>query len=322
MDPKILYIGTPYTGLDYLSDSVFHGMRSLLGELVVDAIKINYMYNSFPKEDLANVYGKGFTLGAKLPDILIDRSDIEHKIKSKYFNFIMIGAPYRSNGMDQLIKLACNYYDPSKIIVFNGNDSHQGQQTPPNINAIHFLRERFTDDFTIPISFSIPKEIIVNEIVKKDIELMPMIPGRRETYTYNTEEEYYSAYRHSMFGLTWKKGGWDCLRHYEILSQGCIPLFLDIMHLPKTMMINFPRNHIEYILDSAVKIEGYNKHMEFQYNSQLNIENLNFLNMKFVDPNSYGYYDIANKLLEHTKQYLTTEYAAKYVLNVINNKHI
>jgi hypothetical protein len=45
---------------------------------------------------------------------------------------------------------------------------------------------------------------------------------------YNTEEEYYNEYKKSYFAITTKKCGWDCMRHYEILANGCIPYFLNI----------------------------------------------------------------------------------------------
>ena len=38
----------------------------------------------------------------------------------------------------------------------------------------------------------------------------------------------------SLFALTFKKAGWDCLRHLEILSAGCLPLFTDIVNCPKS----------------------------------------------------------------------------------------
>jgi hypothetical protein len=30
-----------------------------------------------------------------------------------------------------------------------------------------------------------------------------------------------------------KKGGWDCLRHYEIIGNGCMPYFENIEKCPK-----------------------------------------------------------------------------------------
>jgi hypothetical protein len=41
--------------------------------------------------------------------------------------------------------------------------------------------------------------------------------------------------------LTWKKGGWDCLRHYEILANGAIPIFEGFDDCPPDTMTSFPK---------------------------------------------------------------------------------
>lgn len=314
---KVLYIGTP-TNSDFMSDCIFHGLRNILGTDVIDATKIDYMYESFPTENLKNFHGSGFTLSRKLQDEPIDRTDIVGKIRSKYFDYVIYGASHRNYGLD-FLELVIETYPPNKIIFINGSDSDRARFQPPliTLNGIHFLRERFVEDNSHPISFAIPKEIIVDNISEKEYYLMPLVPGVGETYVYPDEHAYYQAYQKSLFGLTWKKAGWDCLRHYEILSQGCLPLFLDIHHLPTTMMKLFPRTQIEQLLDVAIKIEGYSKYMNFDYNERITITNVNFSDIEFIHPESYGYYEIANEVLNYTKQYLTTEYQAKYLLNII-----
>lgn len=314
---KILYIGTP-TSSDFMSDCLFHGLRNVLGLDVVDAIKIDYMYDSCPLNILNNFHGRGFTLARKLRDESVDRTDIPSKIRTKYFDYVIYGASFREYALN-FLELVVDHYPPSRIVFVNGSDSERGTIQPKLINlpGIHFLRERLTDDESYPISFSIPKEIIVNEVSDKEYYLMPLVPGVGETYTYPDEQSYYDAYKKSLFGLTWKKAGWDCLRHYEILSQGCLPLFLDISHLPHTLMKTFPRHDIESLLDVAVKIHGYSKDMQFDYNERITITNVDFSAIDFINPDEYGYYDIAYELLNYTKKYLTTEYQAQYVLDII-----
>lgn len=320
---KILYIGTP-TSSDYMSDSLFHGMRSIMGEDVIDGIKIGYMYDDCPIHELNKHHGKGFSLARRLKDDGIDRTDIISKIKAKYFDYIIYGASFRHYALD-FLELVISVYPPSRIAFINGSDSQRGTVQPTLINlpGVHFLRERLTDDHTHPISFAIPKEIIVDTIAEKEYYLMPLVPGVKSTYIYSNEIEYHNAYKSSLFGLTWKKAGWDCLRHYEILSQGCVPLFIDIHHLPTSLMKTFPRQQVNKLLDVAIKIDGYKKDMQFYYGEEhspvdMAITNIDFSTMEFMDPNSYGYYDIANNLLEHTKRYLTTEYLAKQVIDVLN----
>lgn len=323
--PKILFFGTP-AGVDYQSDCLFHGLRELLGESVVDADRINYMYDDVNPAGKSSMYGMGFTLPGRLSStVLIDRTDIVNKIKNKYFDFVMFGATHRNDSMYLVNEVLANY-EPNKIVFINGYDAYNGtpDHNPPPYKGIHFVRERYVDDDTLPISVSTPKENVVKHVPTKTRNLMPIIPGvpwfskSRETYVYNTEQEYYDAYKESFFGLTWKKAGWEALRHYEILSQGCVPLFLDIAHIPTTTLIHFPKKQVERVLDVAVKIKNYSKTMEFEYHG-CTIQNIDFFtDIQFNNPESYGYYDIANELLEYTRTYLTTEFTAKYVLDSIN----
>jgi hypothetical protein len=297
-----------------MADSILHGLRSLLGNDVVDAIKIRHMYTDYT-DDLNLMHGKGFTLSKTLTDD-VDREDITSKIISKYFDYIIYGASQRTDSL-QYLDLVSEIYSPNKIVFINGADSWRGTVEPTliNKNGIHFLREKLINGSAFPISFSIPKDLIVKSVPEKTYYLMPLVPGVESTYIYPTQQSYYKQYQDSLFGLTWKKAGWDCLRHYEILSQGCLPLFLDIAHLPSTIMTTFPRVQVERLLETAVKIKNYTKDMTFLYDDNITISNVDFSTIEFKDLNSYGYFDIANNLLEYTKNYLTTEYQAKYILD-------
>ena len=53
----------------------------------------------------------------------------------------------------------------------------------------------------------------------------------------------------SFFGLTWKKGGWDCLRHLELLASGCLPLFTDIARAPRGVLALYPKRVFQLLLD-------------------------------------------------------------------------
>ena len=56
---------------------------------------------------------------------------------------------------------------------------------------------------------------------------MTDLGGSRYHHKFTVEEEYYDDLSSSWFGLTCKKGGWDCLRHYEIMAAGSLLLFKD-----------------------------------------------------------------------------------------------
>jgi hypothetical protein len=83
----------------------------------------------------------------------------------------------------------------------------------------------------------------VPTIENKKYVISPLIPGNTTNYLFGAGEEakYYDMYRESLFAITKKKGGWDCLRHYEILAAGCIPIFEDLNNCPRDTLMSFPK---------------------------------------------------------------------------------
>lgn len=55
-----------------------------------------------------------------------------------------------------------------------------------------------------------------------------------DRYVFDTEADYYADLRRSRFGVTTKRAGWDCLRHYELAANGCVPCFRDLDRKPPT----------------------------------------------------------------------------------------
>lgn len=100
-----------------------------------------------------------------------------------------------------------------------------------------------------PLPYCIPDELVVdhNVLTKKTRKVASLIPGESSTYTFGVgdQDKYYEMYQTSLFAHTKKKGGWDCLRHYEILANGCIPIYEDLEHCPKSMMTTFPKELIQ-----------------------------------------------------------------------------
>lgn len=93
-----------------------------------------------------------------------------------------------------------------------------------------------------PITFSIPEEKIVSAIPTKTRLLAILNPSDPGTYVYTDEHSYYQGYRESYFALTMKKRGWDCIRHYEIMANGCIPVFEDIESCPIETLTYLPKD--------------------------------------------------------------------------------
>lgn len=94
-----------------------------------------------------------------------------------------------------------------------------------------------------PISFSYPRNITVDsgELEKRGF-ICPTFPGHR--YRFDAEDQYLDNYRGYEFGLTHKKGGWDCFRHLEIMFAGAVPFMPDARHIPQGTMVHYPKAFI------------------------------------------------------------------------------
>jgi hypothetical protein len=91
------------------------------------------------------------------------------------------------------------------------------------------------------ISFSIPLSKIVNSLPQKsklftrhivDEEVAKRVEGSATSYAFENEEHYYQDIQASKFGITTKRSGWDCLRHYEIAANGAVMCFKDLDKKP------------------------------------------------------------------------------------------
>jgi hypothetical protein len=91
------------------------------------------------------------------------------------------------------------------------------------------------------IGFSLPAEKIVAEPPgDKDRQLASHVVdpevaarlGKATSYAFADEADYYADLRRSRFGVTTKRAGWDCLRHYEQAANGCVPAFRDLDRKP------------------------------------------------------------------------------------------
>lgn len=149
----------------------------------------------------------------------------------------------------------------------------------------------------LPLSFSIPESKILRTIPEKELDFAPLIPGNLETYIYDKEEDYYKDYQRSYFAITYKKAGWDCMRHYEILANGCIPYFIDLDTCDPDTMHLLPRK----LILEAMNLDGV---------SYLKIDHEKFDRDK--------YFEILTKLLEYTREHLSTKSMARYLLKAIN----
>lgn len=143
-----------------------------------------------------------------------------------------------------------------------------------------------------PISFSFPEQKIRPLRIEEKTDLLcSIIPGKHETYIWN-EKDYYDAIEKSYFVRTNKKAGWDCMRHYEILGAGSVPLFTDIEHAPEKVMFQLPR--------------------ELLYEANVLYHNMSLSGI--TDEYKEQYQDLCQRFRAHFEQHLTCRRMAEYVL--------
>ena len=248
-EPRILYI-SPGNFPDYQNDCIFHGLKSLLGDSVVDAFPPWYMYEPTEQNQMNYkcLYGKGFTLYGLLKfSEAIDRTDIAAKIRSKYFDLVIYGSVHRSQ---KFLFDVLTHYPEDRICFVDGEDSADLYRLVVG-RGRYFKRELLehwissgTSLKMLPIGFGIPKEKIVATVPKKERVVAHIDPRDKATYIYDNEVDYYKGYQDSCFGITTKKAGWDCMRHYEILANGCFPIFLDLPQFPASVMTHYPKHQM------------------------------------------------------------------------------
>ena len=163
------------------------------------------------------------------------------KIRSKFYDKIIYGSIHRdSSYIDEI----CKIYTKDKIIFLDGED-HTNIIFDLVDKGRYFKRELIENNIDIfPISFAIPEEKIIKKYPNKEKLFGTVVPGDLKTYKFNSEDEYYCDYAKSYYGITYRKGGWDCMRHYEILGAYTIPCFHKLEDCPKNIMVNFPKKLI------------------------------------------------------------------------------
>lgn len=277
---------------EYLDDGILHGMRARFGADVVDYPRMWWMYaNSFGegKNDLTSITARGFTYYGQLHDDDIDRSDIELKIRYGWFDLIIAHSWYPS----PLLHLILEYTPKHKLAWMDGRDETAIMSWAMNYGK-YFKRELIQETPHIrPVSFAFPDHKIQIPIDKTGV-LSPLIPGDVKTYIYDTEQSYYDQYNRSLFGITMKKNGWDCLRHYEIMGARCVPWFIDLQDCPQTICTTLPR-------DLLMKVKPFL--------SEKTIESYDDISTRDE------YFDLEYKIHQHFVKYCTTSALATYILD-------
>lgn len=269
---KILFITN--NNVNYVSDGVLCGLYQINNIEVFLSYGKDYLFDDFETE-FSKLYGRGFTYSRNIPSDLRkvhSSTEIKKNIKNGFYNAIFIQDPYLNissliyfllhkqhliviDGTDyQFSKMKLSEYKYfvyeilSNIFRLKLSYTSKFRMLFPVLEKLNhskkiyfYKRELLENQDAHPIGISINKKKITNYNCSKEILLAHLIPGVQETYIYKSEDDYYNSYKKSHFGLTVKKGGWDCLRHLEILANDCIPYFPDIENCPESTMTFFQK---------------------------------------------------------------------------------
>lgn len=307
---RVLFISEG-RNVDYQCDCLFHGLNCLESVTVYTANDYWFMFDGNPESELRKLYGMGFSIANRIPSSKRHTQgpeEIRDSIAAHYYDAVVYGSVFRCQ---DYLPEALRHYRRQELVFIDGEDNtlnpaiikrlggrvplpklffaDRSQAMPLAKRGLYFKRELLEKDrrHFFPISFAIPEDSVVGEVPQKTQDMAFIYPGDKKTYIYKTEADYYKGYQVARFGTTFKKAGWDCMRHYEILANGCIPYFPDIDSCPRTTMANFPKGIIR--------------------------ETNKLFEMKQVGETTYEYY--SKFLLTYTREILTTGKLAENVLS-------
>ena len=233
---------------DYLNDLTFHGLKQLYGKDVTALIPPIHLYKEnqggvynhmFQTDDVERHFWGGMTsfylLNKDYDPIVLEGTieerkewfdSIRDRIVSKEFDLIIWGSARRCL---HLFKDAKKIYPKEQLILLDGNDDTQLLDLADQ--GYPYFKRELSDYSNLPsnikpITFSYPEEKIGRRTKNKTQKRGTVIPGDEKTYifrgdgySFDLEKKYYKDYNKSYFGLTEKKAGWDCMRHYEIMGN-------------------------------------------------------------------------------------------------------
>jgi hypothetical protein len=270
--PRILLVHPNHD--DFLADGLLHGLRALLGADVVDFPRVDHLYADYPRERLARLHGRGFTLARLLEDVDVDRDRCLARARDGAFDLVVFTDIWRTFG---LWTEWAPQLEGRRLAVVDGSDRvepfpYAGQwwREPawwglPRIQgrARHLKREVtpwtwWFASFGLlppgvarrvgrlrgmgPISFAVPAGLVVDAPPAKAKDwpahvVDPEVAGHvggRTGYAFEDAGAYHADLRASRFGVTVKRAGWDALRHYEIAAAGAVPCFRGLRGKPAT----------------------------------------------------------------------------------------
>ncbi len=141
---NILLLGAAYP--NYVPDLLLHGLRRLFGDSVVDYPRKDIVYDGIcGQPNLDKV------AGFMADDAEVDRSDIEAKVASGFFDFVICDVRAFNEQLALLQRNSC------PLAILDGEDFPAPIRPGP---YVILRRETDGSDFSIPLPMAIPQEIL------------------------------------------------------------------------------------------------------------------------------------------------------------------
>ncbi|HEX8158870.1 MAG TPA: hypothetical protein VF526_15905 [Solirubrobacteraceae bacterium] len=267
MSPRVLFVTPGFE--DYLSDGILHGLRELLGSDAIDFPKQDVLYAG----GSGLVRGGGFTLYGLLDDVPLDRHRALFRAEAGEFDLVVFGDIWRTFGLftewgprlrgrvPVAVLDGADRVEPYPYGGFWWRRRSWWALPRAHTRATYFKREitpwtgwfrsylllppplaARTVRWLRPTAFSIPEGKILAAPPEKDrdfathvvdAQLAPFVGGST-SHVFACENAYRADLQRARFGVTCKREGWDCLRHYEIAANGAVPCFRDLHRKPET----------------------------------------------------------------------------------------
>jgi hypothetical protein len=213
---------------DYLSDDLLYGLRGLLGPDVVDVPRKDVLYRDSPlRSSPDRLYGRGFHCFG-LDDLPVDRTDLAAKIRAGHFDLVVNSSAWR---------IRCPLHP--RLIAVDGED--HGRLAPRYAGRVpvYFKRELSAPRAgLLPIQFALPDflrdDTALTRVKRFHASFRPTSDIRRRLsevmtprYSFATWREYVRDIKESWFAVSPRGAGYDCQRHYEIMGNAVLCIFLD-----------------------------------------------------------------------------------------------
>lgn len=239
---NILYLTTSKE--DYLQDQILIGLRKKFGNQLVDYPKKEVMYKNCQKD---KVYGNGFTIWKLLDDIVVNRDNIQERLSHNEFDIIIFSSIWRQTDLFQTFLSKGFFKNKIQSFIFLDGEDHNKIFYRSLFYGKYFKREKVQSIlglFTNEFSFSIPHEKLIPKFIKKRKKFAKHVQcaeaykiheireSCQSQYAFQDEAAYYQDIAESQYAITMKKGGWECMRHYEIAANATIPCFYQFEKKP------------------------------------------------------------------------------------------